>query len=127
MWIARRRGASLPPISVYRLGGRHFVIDGHHRVSVERSFGATCIAADVIELLPVRASPRSPRLAEPLRGPVTPGWQVVALFLSIALALTLLAGAFAPVPGYLLILVACASIGRGLGIPAQTGLEDHRQ
>lgn len=54
MWIASRRGASLPPISVYRLRGRHFVIDGHHRVSVARSLGAVSIDADVIELLPLR-------------------------------------------------------------------------
>lgn len=57
MWMARRRGDSLPPISVYRLHGRHFVIDGHHRVSVDRSLGAASIDADVIELLPLRANP----------------------------------------------------------------------
>ena len=35
----RTRGAALPPISVYRLGGRHYVRDGHHRVSVARALG----------------------------------------------------------------------------------------
>jgi hypothetical protein len=57
MWVACRRGDSLPPISVYRLSGRHFVIDGHHRVSVARSLGAASIDADVIELQPVERKP----------------------------------------------------------------------
>jgi hypothetical protein len=50
LWIAGRRGAALPPISVYRLGDRHFVRDGHHRVSVARSLGMAAIDAEVTEL-----------------------------------------------------------------------------
>jgi hypothetical protein len=50
LWIAGRRGATLPPISVYRLGDRHFVRDGHHRVSVARSLGMAAIDAEVTEL-----------------------------------------------------------------------------
>jgi hypothetical protein len=50
LWIAGRRGASLPPISVYRLGGEHFVRDGHHRVSVANSLGMASIDAEVTEL-----------------------------------------------------------------------------
>jgi hypothetical protein len=50
LWIAGRRGASLPPISVYRLGGEHFVQDGHHRVSVARSLGMAAIDAEVTDL-----------------------------------------------------------------------------
>ena len=50
LWIAGRRGAALPPISVYRLGDRHFVRDGHHRVSVARSLGMVAIDAEVTEL-----------------------------------------------------------------------------
>jgi hypothetical protein len=50
LWVAGRRGASLPPISVYRLGDRHFVRDGHHRVSVALSLGMVAIDADVTEL-----------------------------------------------------------------------------
>jgi hypothetical protein len=50
LWIAGRRGAVLPPISVYRVGGQHFVRDGHHRVSVARSLGMTAIDAEVTEL-----------------------------------------------------------------------------
>lgn len=50
LWIAARRGAPLPPISVYRLGKQHFVGDGHHRVSVARALGMAAIDADVTEL-----------------------------------------------------------------------------
>jgi hypothetical protein len=50
LWIAGRRGAALPPISVYRLGDRHFVADGHHRVSVAHSLGMAAIDAEVTDL-----------------------------------------------------------------------------
>jgi ParB-like chromosome segregation protein Spo0J len=50
LWMAGRRGASLPPISVYRLGDEHFVRDGHHRVSVARSLGMAAIDAEVTDL-----------------------------------------------------------------------------
>jgi hypothetical protein len=50
LWIAGRRGAALPPISVFRLGDQHFVGDGHHRVSVARALGMTAIDAEVTEL-----------------------------------------------------------------------------
>ena len=50
LWVAGRRGASLPPISVYRLGDEHFVRDGHHRVSVALSLGMAAIDAEVTEL-----------------------------------------------------------------------------
>jgi hypothetical protein len=50
IWMAGRRGSSLPPISVYRLGDEHFVRDGHHRVSVARALGMAAIDAEVTEL-----------------------------------------------------------------------------
>jgi hypothetical protein len=50
LWMAGRRGAALPPISVYRLGDEHFVRDGHHRVSVANSLGMASIDAEVTEL-----------------------------------------------------------------------------
>lgn len=31
---AQRRGESVPPVQLYRVGHMHFVIDGHHRVSI---------------------------------------------------------------------------------------------
>jgi hypothetical protein len=50
LWMAGRRGAPLPPISVYRLGCRHFVRDGHHRVSVANALGMAAIDAEVTDL-----------------------------------------------------------------------------
>jgi hypothetical protein len=50
LWIAARRGAPLPPISVYRIGDQHFVGDGHHRVSVARALGMAAIDAEVTDL-----------------------------------------------------------------------------
>ena len=43
LWLAQTHGAVLPPISVYRVDGRHDVRDGHHRVSVARDLGAATI------------------------------------------------------------------------------------
>ncbi len=48
---AERRGESMPPISVYRIGDMHFVKDGHHRVSVARAMGRKEIDAYVTEVL----------------------------------------------------------------------------
>jgi hypothetical protein len=48
---AQRRGASMPPIDVYRVGGLHFVRDGHHRVAVARAHGRDEIDAHAIEVL----------------------------------------------------------------------------
>ena len=56
MCHAVQAGAALPPISVYRYQGRHYVRDGHHRVSVARALGANDIDAEVIEL--VTGAPR---------------------------------------------------------------------
>jgi len=48
---AMRRGHSMPPIDVYRVGEVHFVRDGHHRVSVARQLGLSVIDARVAEVL----------------------------------------------------------------------------
>lgn len=48
--VARRRGQTMPPIDVYRIGDLHFVHDGHHRVSVARAHGDTTIEARVREV-----------------------------------------------------------------------------
>ena len=52
MCFAAQRGTAMPPIAVYRVGGEHFVRDGHHRVSVARALGAREIDADVVVLRP---------------------------------------------------------------------------
>jgi hypothetical protein len=51
--LAQRRGESIPPIEVYRVGELHFVRDGHHRVSIAMATGQRAIEADVTEVLTV--------------------------------------------------------------------------
>src|SRR3954447_23497262 len=50
LWMAEARGLDLPPVSVYRIGQRHVLRDGHHRVSVARDHGRDEIEAEVVEL-----------------------------------------------------------------------------
>ena len=50
LWLATRRGQAIPPISVFRIGDRYYVDDGHHRVSVARALGMAAIDAEVTEL-----------------------------------------------------------------------------
>jgi hypothetical protein len=47
---AQRRGESMPPVSLYKVGDLYFVRDGHHRVSVAKSLGRTDIDAYVTEV-----------------------------------------------------------------------------
>lgn len=49
---AMKRGAEFPPISVYQLGSRYFVIDGHTRVAAAKQLGIDFLDGDVIEALP---------------------------------------------------------------------------
>jgi len=51
--LAQRRGESMPPIDVYRVGGLHFVKDGHHRVSIALATGQKTIEAYVTEVITV--------------------------------------------------------------------------
>ncbi|PRX44235.1 ParB-like nuclease family protein [Prauserella shujinwangii] len=48
--LASRRGEAIPPIEVYRVGELHFVVDGHHRVSVAHALGLATIDAYVTEV-----------------------------------------------------------------------------
>jgi hypothetical protein len=48
---AMRRGESMPPIDLVRVGEIYFVRDGHHRVSVSRALGRTDIDAHVTEVV----------------------------------------------------------------------------
>ena len=64
--LAQRRGEAIPPIEVYRVGDRHFVADGHHRVSIAAATRQRLIDAYVTQVLtaappapgPLAASPR---------------------------------------------------------------------
>ena len=59
--LAQRRGEALPPIEVYRVGGCHFVEDGHHRVSIARATGQKFIDAYVTEVLTAVPAPETSR------------------------------------------------------------------
>ena len=48
--VALREGETPPPIEVYRLHGRYYVSDGHHRVAASRALGEKSIAAYVTEI-----------------------------------------------------------------------------
>jgi hypothetical protein len=48
--LAQRRGESIPPIDVYRVGELYFVKDGHHRVSIAIATGQKTIEAYVTEV-----------------------------------------------------------------------------
>jgi hypothetical protein len=47
---AQRRGESMPPVSLFKIGDLYFVRDGHHRVSVAKSLGRKDIDAYVAEV-----------------------------------------------------------------------------
>ena len=47
VWLAFHRGATLPPISVVRVGDAYAIRDGHHRVSVAKALGAPSLPAIV--------------------------------------------------------------------------------
>lgn len=51
---ALRSGQTLPPVTLYRVAGRHFVQDGHHRVSASRAVGRQSVDAFVTEVLTAR-------------------------------------------------------------------------
>jgi hypothetical protein len=66
---AMRRGESVPPVDLYRVGDVHFVRDGHHRVSVARALGRRDIDANVTEILTRVGADRSLRVSDlPLKG-----------------------------------------------------------
>jgi hypothetical protein len=49
---AMKSGNDLPPITVYQLGNRYFVIDGHTRVAAAKALGVEFLDANVTEALP---------------------------------------------------------------------------
>jgi hypothetical protein len=46
---AFHRGEQLPPVSLYKVGGFYFVLDGHHSLSVASYHGAEWVDAEVTE------------------------------------------------------------------------------
>ena len=47
---AYHQSEELPPVSLYKVGEKYFVVDGNHRVSVARYQGVEMIDAEVIEI-----------------------------------------------------------------------------
>lgn len=45
---ARLRGLPLPPVHLLEVGGRYFVRDGHHRISVARALGESFVDAEIV-------------------------------------------------------------------------------
>ena len=64
---AMRSGEPIPPVVLYRLDGRHYVEDGHHRVSTAKAVGWRSVDAYVTEVL--TATPTA--AAAPAARPVT--------------------------------------------------------
>ncbi len=78
--LARRRGESMPPIQVYRIGDAHIVRDGHHRVSVARAQGQDSIDAHVVEILTRVGGDRTIRISDlPLKSHERLFWERVPL------------------------------------------------
>ncbi len=65
--LAERRGVAIPPIEVYRVGGLHFVTDGHHRVSIAAATGQQAIDAYVTEILTTAPANRTSPRDDPAR------------------------------------------------------------
>lgn len=61
---AQRKGQSMPPIDVYRIGELHFVKDGHHRVSVARALGFDVIDAYVTEIVTEMGAGREIKMSD---------------------------------------------------------------
>jgi hypothetical protein len=53
--VAFHRGEDLPPVTLYKLDGAYFVLDGNHRISVARFHGLRTVEAEVTEFLSPRA------------------------------------------------------------------------
>jgi hypothetical protein len=61
---AARRGESLPPVDLYRVGALHFVRDGHHRVAVARALDWKVIPAFVTEVVTAMPAPEDLTIAD---------------------------------------------------------------
>lgn len=46
--IAYRRGINLPPVELIQVGDEYYVRDGHHRISVAKTYGQATIEARIV-------------------------------------------------------------------------------
>ncbi len=49
---AIQNGQKIPPISLYQIKDKYYIIDGHHRVTASRNLRQSTIQAKILELLP---------------------------------------------------------------------------
>lgn len=49
-----RQGKPLPPIKLYQIKDRYFVLDGNHRIAAAKEFGWQTIDAHILEFIPSR-------------------------------------------------------------------------
>jgi hypothetical protein len=70
--LSAHSSVAATPIEVYRVGGLHFVSDGHHRVSIAAASGQQIIDAYVTEILsavPATTTTRTGRHDSPATNP----------------------------------------------------------
>ncbi len=78
--LAVRKGETLPPVDLYRVGEVHFVRDGHHRVAVLRALGREVVEAWVTLVHTAVGAGADLRLADlPLKGHERLFWERVPL------------------------------------------------
>jgi hypothetical protein len=46
--IAHRQGINLPPVELIQVGDEYYIRDGHHRISVAKTFGQATIEAHIV-------------------------------------------------------------------------------
>ena len=49
---AVERGSTLPPVSLYKVRDKYYVVDGNHRVAAAKEVGQAFIDAEVVEFFP---------------------------------------------------------------------------
>jgi hypothetical protein len=92
VYSAIYQGIGLPPVSLIEIRGKHFVRDGHHRISVARTLGkvdvdAEVTAWDVSGPLPWEKQALTPALRRERSGVEIPAYAAAAACLGGALSL----------------------------------------
>ncbi|MBU1234192.1 MAG: Lrp/AsnC ligand binding domain-containing protein [Proteobacteria bacterium] len=51
---ALQEGRPIPPVSLYQIKDKYYIVDGHHRVTAARNLKQSHIQANILELLPAK-------------------------------------------------------------------------
>ena len=65
--LARWMDVPLEPVQLIQIGDDYFVRDGHHRISVARALGETCIDAEVTVWMVAGAAASAPERSRAAR------------------------------------------------------------